>query len=70
MVKGGMNGLPALPFALAFGEGGAEALGGSGLPSAPPAIGGDRKAGGATRGSACSGALLSRDPRGSPDEVP
>eukprot|EP00969_Alexandrium_andersonii_P088983 3927358-Alexandrium_andersonii.AAC.1 len=65
---GGMNGLPASPFALAFGEGGAEALGVSGLPSAPPAFGGDRRAGGTTRGSGRVGALLSRDPRGSPDE--
>eukprot|EP00969_Alexandrium_andersonii_P067750 2988878-Alexandrium_andersonii.AAC.1 len=65
---GGMNGLPALPFALAFGEGGAGALGVAGLSSARPAFGRDRRAGGATRGSGCAGVLLSRDPRGSPDE--
>eukprot|EP00969_Alexandrium_andersonii_P300977 13306549-Alexandrium_andersonii.AAC.1 len=67
---GGANGLPALPLALAFGEGGAEAAGGAGPVSEPLAFGGDRRAGGATRGSGSMGSLFSREPRGSPDEVP
>eukprot|EP00969_Alexandrium_andersonii_P020294 886424-Alexandrium_andersonii.AAC.1 len=67
-VIGGINGLPAFPFPLAFGEGGAEALGSSGLSSAPPALGGDGSAGGATLESTRVGTRLSRGPRGSPDE--
>eukprot|EP00969_Alexandrium_andersonii_P266077 11760136-Alexandrium_andersonii.AAC.1 len=61
--------MPALPFPLAFGEGRAAFLGGARSPSGPSAIGGGRRSGGATRGSAPAGPpRLSREPSGSLDE--
>eukprot|EP00969_Alexandrium_andersonii_P241793 10677545-Alexandrium_andersonii.AAC.1 len=49
--SGGMNGLPAFPFCLALGEEGVATVGGPRRFSLPPANGGERIAGGSTRGS-------------------
>eukprot|EP00969_Alexandrium_andersonii_P307738 13603500-Alexandrium_andersonii.AAC.1 len=57
-----LRGLPALPFAHAFGEGGGGSLGGAGLSFGSPANGGARRAGGAVLGSTPARVRLSRDP--------
>eukprot|EP00969_Alexandrium_andersonii_P244881 10821184-Alexandrium_andersonii.AAC.1 len=48
---GGLSGLPAFPLALALGEGRTVATGVTEPAPVPPALGGERKSGGAALGS-------------------